>query len=758
MARANTGKSFTDATVTAELANAEAATADAVAQTARADAGADRVEANEDDAFHHAQATAPFESLVDGLTYPKGAKGWALGAAADAIAADTSAGAAASSEASASAAAAAAAASEAVAAAVAGGLALVAGGVDGKEETYGDLPSPDGTRGVYWAYTEGTLWSDVAGVWTYAGTTGSGLSASTPSALASRRGGPGATVSTSGARPGTGATWDWQATNPYPASTAAEGYLSVATTGGRWVLRLPNGRVDETMFGATGLGVADDLPAFQRLWAFATLYGHDVHYTAPEVCYRVTGRLDEGLSWMDPEDFDGLDFLSGEDYAAARVAYNNRRGMASTDPNYVGDPLSSESRRRVNAASYRPNVTTAGEAVVFWADFAAATTTPVISYNFGQPSDGERTPNFGGTHGPVTVVGRTAFEVTGGVCSWVEPGAINGPGCPDGDCNLVGLFVPGAHGLRVHGFSADRIREGFLSPDLYWARIEGGSVQQTERAYRALTCNATKFVDTTSWYSDVGYTLQASGGGGTDNGSSQNCRVDMRVNGNAFVIQGGYLEYGPGVPEQPGADDYSIELNGSPFPAHPCVHGTLINVYSNRPGNNKGILLSNARAMVYQNVRTIAGTVDVVPATTNTGTVIEGDIWDRLDAAAQATHHRIVGGLSLVQGDIEVDSVHNVNGVRIGATNGAAIKRSDYVSAAAPGGSLAAGAATHYDIPFPGAVAGSGRADVFHGATYPDGLMHQATVLTDKIRVQYLNMTGSSIPLTSPVFYWMVTF
>lgn len=83
MARPNFGKTFTSATVTAELANVEAATADAVTETARADAAADRVENSEDDAFNHAQAEEPFLSIVDGLMYPMGSKGYAAAAQAD---------------------------------------------------------------------------------------------------------------------------------------------------------------------------------------------------------------------------------------------------------------------------------------------------------------------------------------------------------------------------------------------------------------------------------------------------------------------------------------------------------------------------------------------------------------------------------------------------------------------------------------------------------------------------------------------------
>lgn len=77
MAELRQGTSYVSTADDAAIADAEAQAAGANTAAARANSAADRVEASEDDAHNHAQATAPFVGLADGLTYAKGAKGYA---------------------------------------------------------------------------------------------------------------------------------------------------------------------------------------------------------------------------------------------------------------------------------------------------------------------------------------------------------------------------------------------------------------------------------------------------------------------------------------------------------------------------------------------------------------------------------------------------------------------------------------------------------------------------------------------------------
>ena len=78
-----TAKTFTDTSLAAEVAATEAVRLDAEAGGVRSNSAADRVEASEDSATAHAQATAPFVDPRDGLTYANGSKGYAGLAATD---------------------------------------------------------------------------------------------------------------------------------------------------------------------------------------------------------------------------------------------------------------------------------------------------------------------------------------------------------------------------------------------------------------------------------------------------------------------------------------------------------------------------------------------------------------------------------------------------------------------------------------------------------------------------------------------------
>lgn len=88
MATERAGQALVDAGVQAEISNVQGATADADAGAGRSNSAADRVEVQEDDAYNHAQALSEFTSLVDALTYPMGARGYALAAAVDRAAAE----------------------------------------------------------------------------------------------------------------------------------------------------------------------------------------------------------------------------------------------------------------------------------------------------------------------------------------------------------------------------------------------------------------------------------------------------------------------------------------------------------------------------------------------------------------------------------------------------------------------------------------------------------------------------------------------
>lgn len=269
------GSELTDASVTAAATTVTAQGNTTAAEGTRAGAAADRVENAEDDARNHATATASFVSVVDGMTYPNGARGYSQLAASSQAAAAASETAAGVSEANAA---------QDAALSAAYRAALAMGNVDYSvaDQAARDALTPT-TGELAHVYEEGMSYRYNGSAWVFAYDLNP-VTVTSYAGLALSYGGAGsARAVTEAGRAGVFdfyASWAavqaaaaWGASGVTETQARAAGMVQDEASGGLWTRRWDGGPFVVRWAGAVADGATDDSTAMQAAYDFLYAIG-----------------------------------------------------------------------------------------------------------------------------------------------------------------------------------------------------------------------------------------------------------------------------------------------------------------------------------------------------------------------------------------------------------------------------------------------------------------------------------------------------